>query len=134
MPREGNLFGYQPQNQTIPVSSQQILNLEKEGFTVDEIVEDLGYARENVELILSNNRPDLPLAEKFVELEDTALAVVRSALHVGTADNAALKAAFYVLDQRQGLKQPQGKTEVNISDFNVRLEKAREVMKKAIEA
>ena len=118
----------------IPVSSQQILNLEKEGFTVDEIVEDLGYARENVELILSNNRPDLPLAEKFVELEDTALAVVRSALHVGTADNAALKAAFYVLDQRQGLKQPQGKTEVNISDFNVRLEKAREVMKKAIEA
>ena len=118
----------------IPVSSQQILNLEKEGFTVDEIVEDLGYARENVELILSNRKPDLPLAEKFVELEDTALDVVRSALHVGTADNAALKAAFYVLDQRQGLKQPAGKTEVNISDFNVRLEKAREVMKKAIEA
>lgn len=116
------------------MSSQQILNLEKEGFTVDEIVEDLGYARENVELILSNQKPDLPLAEKFVELEDTALAVVRSALHVGTADNAALKAAFYVLDQRQGLKQPIGKTEVNISDFNVRLEKAREVMKKAIEA
>jgi hypothetical protein len=117
-----------------PVSSQQILNLEKEGFTVDEIVEDLGYARENVELILSNHKPDLPLSEKFSELEDTALAVVRSALHVGTADNAALKAAFYVLDQRQGLKQPIGKTEVNIADFNVRLEKAREVMKKAIEA
>jgi hypothetical protein len=116
------------------VSSQQILNLEKEGFTVDEIVEDLGYARENVELILSNHKPDLPLSEKFSELEDTALAVVRSALHVGTADNAALKAAFYVLDQRQGLKQPIGKTEVNIADFNVRLEKAREVMKKAIEA
>jgi len=121
-------------NNGIPVSSQQILNLEKEGFTVDEIVEDLGYARENVELILSNRKPNLPLSEKFVELEDTALAVVRSALHVGTADNAALKAAFYVLDQRQGLKQPLGKTEVNISDFNVRLEKAREVMKKAIEA
>ena len=121
-------------NNGIPVSSQQILNLEKEGFTVDEIVEDLGYARENVELILSNRKPNLPLSEKFVELEDTALAVVRSALHVGTADNAALKAAFYVLDQRQGLKQPMGKTEVNISDFNVRLEKAREVMKKAIEA
>ena len=45
-----------------------------------------------------------------------------------------LKAAFYVLDQRQGLKEPQGKTQVNIADFNVRLEKAREVMKKAIEA
>lgn len=115
------------------VSSHQIISLAKEGFTVDEIVEDLGYARENVELILSNRKPDLPLAEKFVELEDTALDVVRSALHVGTADNAALKAAFYVLDQRQGLKQPQGKTEVNIADFNVRLEKAREVMKKAIE-
>ena len=115
------------------MSRQQILNLEKEGFTVDEIVEDLGYARENVELILSTHKPALPLAEKFSELEDTALAVVRSALHVGTADNAALKAAFYVLDQRQGLKQPQGKTEVNIADFNVRLEKAREIMKKAIE-
>ena len=115
------------------MSSQQILNLAKEGFTVDEIMEDLGYARENVELILSNRNTDLPLSEKFIELEDTALNVVRSALHVGTADNAALKAAFYVLDQRQGLKQPQGNTEVNIADFNVRLEKAREVMKKAIE-
>ena len=115
------------------MSSQQIINLAKEGFTVDEIVEDLGYNKKNVELILSNRKSDIPLSEKFTELEDTALDVVRSALHVGTADNAALKAAFYVLDQRQGLKQPQGKTEVNIADFNVRLEKAREVMKKAIE-
>jgi len=115
------------------MSSQQIINLAKEGFTVDEIVEDLGYNKKNVELILSNRKADIPLSEKFTELEDTALDVVRSALHVGTADNAALKAAFYVLDQRQGLKQPQGKTEVNIADFNVRLEKAREVMKKAIE-
>jgi hypothetical protein len=115
------------------MSSQQIINLAKEGFTVDEIVEDLGYNKKNVELILSNRKSDLPLSEKFIDLEDTALDVVRSALHVGTADNAALKAAFYVLDQRQGLKQPQGNTEVNIADFNVRLEKAREVMKKAIE-
>ena len=121
-------------NQTIPVSSQQIINLAKEGFTVEEIVEDLGYPKENVELILSNRKSDSPLSEKFKDLEDTALDVVRTALHVGTADNAALKAAFYVLDQRQGLKEPQGKTQVNIADFNVRLEKAREVMKKAIEA
>ena len=118
-----------------PVSSQQIVRLAKEGFTVDEIVEDLGYNKENVELILHGNQKskETPLTKKFEELEDTALDVVRVALQTGTADNAALKAAFYVLDQRQGLKTPQGTTNVNISDFNLRLENAREVMNKAIE-
>ena len=117
------------------MSSHQIISLAKEGFTVDEISEDLGYNKENVELILTGREraKNSTLSQKFVELEDTALDVVRTALHTGTADNAALKAAFYVLDQRQGLKQPVGRTEVNITDFNVRLEKAREVMKKAIE-
>ena len=117
------------------MSSHQVVRLAKEGFSVEEIVEDLGYERENVELILAGNKKakDTPLAKKFEELEDTALDVVRVALQTGTANAAALKAAFYVLDQRQGLKTPHGTTNVNISDFNLRLEKAREVMNKAIE-
>ena len=51
------------------MSSHQVVRLAKEGFSVEEIVEDLGYDRENVELILAGNKKakDTPLAKKFEE-------------------------------------------------------------------
>ncbi len=52
------------------MSSHQVVRLAKEGFSVEEIVEDLGYERENVELILAGNKKaeGTPLAKKFEEL------------------------------------------------------------------
>ena len=111
-------------------STLQIVELAKKGFSAEEISEDLGANLGAVELIVEiTPKASEKLEEKFARLENAALDVLDSAIQYGDVDSISFKAATYVLDQIQGLKTPNnGKTQINISDINLRLEQAQKAL------
>lgn len=126
-------------------SNIQIVELYKQGLTVAEIAESLGYDVEAVQFVLNNDMEVQKAVElanedrlevEFSSLETIALRTMRELLTGADKDSVRMAAAAYVMDQRLGLKKPRVDTHItfNISDFNKRLEAVKERRRQLEEA
>jgi hypothetical protein len=136
-------------------ANYQVFALLKEGLTATQIAEALGYDKETIETViqldptmrrvqedrlreeLDNSSQEEKLDKKFQNLEDTALHILDNLVQTSENDMVKLMAAKMILQQRLGCfksKLPKGNVNINIANYRLDREKAKQISGQVIEA
>ena len=109
------------------LANEQIFELKKMGFSNEEIAADLRYDKDIVDIVVPEDKNNIPtIVDRLDELGEAGAKVLQELLHYGEHEKTRSDIGKFFV----GLKYDKEKTKANLdfSQFTERLQRARDIM------